>query len=146
MLRFLAAHLLVGDGDEALLGELPQGVDVRPHVQLAAHQDHFGVGAELLRLPLPLWSQRGQTETSPTDGGLQSDVCSAEGKRLRNVSVQSGNNQSTENEKNMLENNCFIYQARETERFPLFHNVAVNTFRFSLFGQNNLRIQPQAQA
>ena len=48
------SHLLVGDGDEALLGELPQGADVCPHVQLAAHQHHFGVGTKLLRLSLPL--------------------------------------------------------------------------------------------
>lgn len=47
-------HLLVRDGDEALLGKLPQRVQVRPHVQLAAHQHDLGVGAELLGLPLPL--------------------------------------------------------------------------------------------
>lgn len=41
-------------GDEALLGELPQRVEVCPHVQLAAHQHDLRVGAELLRLPLPL--------------------------------------------------------------------------------------------
>lgn len=50
----LSSHLLVGDRDEALLGELPQGADVCPHVQLAAHQHHFGVGTKLLRLSLPL--------------------------------------------------------------------------------------------
>lgn len=51
-------HLLVRDGDEALLGKLPQRVQVRPHVQLAAHQHDLGVGAELLSLPLPLqWRQ-----------------------------------------------------------------------------------------
>lgn len=48
------SHLLVGDGDEALLGEFPQGVDICPHVQLTANQHHFGIGTELLRLPLPL--------------------------------------------------------------------------------------------
>lgn len=57
----VCSHLLVGDGDEALLGELPQGADVRPHVQLAAHQHHFGVGTELLRLALPLWRHQGQS-------------------------------------------------------------------------------------
>lgn len=41
-------------GDEALLGELPEGVEVCPHVQLAAHQHDLRVGAELLRFPLPL--------------------------------------------------------------------------------------------
>lgn len=46
------------DRDEALLGELPQRVQVRPHVQLAAHQHDLRVGAELLSLPLPL--RRGQ--------------------------------------------------------------------------------------
>lgn len=45
----------MGNGDETLLGEFPQGVYVRPHVQLTAHQHHFGVGTELLSLSLPLW-------------------------------------------------------------------------------------------
>lgn len=54
---FSAAHLLVSDGDEPLLGQLPQCPHVRPHVQLAAHQHHLGVGAELLRLALPLQKQ-----------------------------------------------------------------------------------------
>lgn len=49
------SHLLVGDGDETLFGEFPQRVDICPHVQLTAHQHHFGVGTKLLRLPLPLW-------------------------------------------------------------------------------------------
>lgn len=47
-------HLFVGDGDESVLGELPHHVQVRPHVQLAADQHHFGTGTELLRLTLPL--------------------------------------------------------------------------------------------
>lgn len=50
-------YLLMSDRDEALLGEFPQRVDVCPHVQLAAHQHHFGVGTKLLRLTLPLWTQ-----------------------------------------------------------------------------------------
>lgn len=45
----------MSNGDEALLGQLPQSTDVCPHVQLTAHQDHLGVGTKLLRLPLPLW-------------------------------------------------------------------------------------------
>lgn len=45
----------MGNGDETLFGEFPQGVYVRPHVQLTAHQHHFGVGTELLSLSLPLW-------------------------------------------------------------------------------------------
>lgn len=45
----------MGDGDETLFGEFPQRVDICPHVQLTAHQHHFGVGTKLLRLPLPLW-------------------------------------------------------------------------------------------
>ena len=49
------SHLLVGDRDEALFGEFPQGADVCPHVQLTAHQHHFGIGTKLLRLSLPLW-------------------------------------------------------------------------------------------
>lgn len=40
--------------DEALLGKLPQRVQVCPHVQLAAHQHYLCIGAELLSLPLPL--------------------------------------------------------------------------------------------
>lgn len=42
------------DRDEALLGELPEGVEVCPHVQLAADQHNLRIGAELLCLPLPL--------------------------------------------------------------------------------------------
>lgn len=61
---FSAAHLLVGDGDEPLLGQFPQGAHVRPHVQLAAHKHHFGVGAELLRLALPLHKQEGHDGVS----------------------------------------------------------------------------------
>lgn len=57
-----ASHLLVSDRDEALLGEFPQRADVRPHVQFTAHQHHFGVGAELLSLALPLWTQDKQTK------------------------------------------------------------------------------------
>lgn len=45
----------MGNGDEPLFGEFPQGVYVGPHVQLTAHQHHFGVGTELLSLSLPLW-------------------------------------------------------------------------------------------
>lgn len=51
-------HLLVCHRDEALLGELPQSVEVCPHVQLAADQHNLRVGAELLRFPLPLQRKR----------------------------------------------------------------------------------------
>lgn len=44
----------MGDGKESVLGELSHDVEVRPHVQLAADQHHFGIGTELLRLTLPL--------------------------------------------------------------------------------------------
>lgn len=54
----------MGDGDEPLLGQFPQGVDVRPHVQLAADQHHFGVGTELLCLPLPLRGDIDHTDNS----------------------------------------------------------------------------------
>lgn len=52
----------MGDGDESVLGELPHHVQVRPHVQLAADQHHFGTGTELLRLTLPLWITRMRTD------------------------------------------------------------------------------------
>lgn len=48
------AHLLMGHRDKSVLGQLPHYGQVGPHIQLTAHQDHFGVGAELLRLTLPL--------------------------------------------------------------------------------------------
>lgn len=44
----------MSDRDEPVLGQLPHDVQVRPHVQLAAHQHHLGVGTELLGLTLPL--------------------------------------------------------------------------------------------
>lgn len=47
-------HLFMGDGNESVFGELSHDVEIRPHVQLAADQHHFGIGTELLRLPLPL--------------------------------------------------------------------------------------------
>lgn len=47
--------LFMSDGDESELGQLSQDIEVRPHVQLAAHQNHLGIGTELLRLPLPLF-------------------------------------------------------------------------------------------
>lgn len=52
----------MGDRDEPLLGEFPQGVDVCPHVQLAADQHNFGIGTELLRLSLPLENQQRHSE------------------------------------------------------------------------------------
>lgn len=54
----------MGDGDESLLGQFPQCAHVGPHVQLAAHQNHFGVGAELLRLTLPLQEREGNEQVS----------------------------------------------------------------------------------
>lgn len=54
LLSFCASHLFVGHGNESVFGQLPQYVEVRPHVHLAAHKHHFGTGTELLRLPLPL--------------------------------------------------------------------------------------------
>lgn len=48
----------MGNRDEPVLGQLPHDVQVRPHVQLAAHQHHLGVGTELLGLTLPLWITR----------------------------------------------------------------------------------------
>lgn len=65
-----AAHLLVGDGDEPLLGQFPQRAHVRPHVQLAANQNHLGVGAELLRLTLPLHKQGGSDRVSQKKDAL----------------------------------------------------------------------------
>lgn len=47
-------HLFMGDRDESVFGELSQDIEVCPHVQLAANQHHFGIGAELLCLALPL--------------------------------------------------------------------------------------------
>lgn len=58
------SHLFVGDRDEPLLGQFPQRADVCPHVQLASHQDHFGVGTKLLRLTLPLWTDTRITHKS----------------------------------------------------------------------------------
>uniref|UniRef100_A0A3B3CT88 Vesicle amine transport 1 n=1 Tax=Oryzias melastigma TaxID=30732 RepID=A0A3B3CT88_ORYME len=52
------SHLLMSDGDQALLGELPQDVDVCPHVQFTAYHHHFGLWTELLGLSLPLWRQQ----------------------------------------------------------------------------------------
>lgn len=54
LLRFGASHLFVGHWDKSVFGKLPHYTEVRPHVQLAAHQHHFGTRTELLRLPLPL--------------------------------------------------------------------------------------------
>ena len=48
------SHLLVSDRDESEFGQFSQHVEVRPHVQLAAHQNHLGIGTELLGLSLPL--------------------------------------------------------------------------------------------
>lgn len=48
------AHLFVGARNESVFGKLSHDVEVRPQVQLAADQHHFGTGTELLRLPLPL--------------------------------------------------------------------------------------------
>lgn len=47
-------HLFVGDRNESVFGQLSHDVEVRPHVQLAADQHHFGIEAELLGLTLPL--------------------------------------------------------------------------------------------
>lgn len=55
------SHLLMGNRDKPLLGQLPQGGQVRPHVQFAANQHHLGVGAKLLSLPLPLFEERKQS-------------------------------------------------------------------------------------
>lgn len=60
----------MGDRDEPLLGQFSQRAHVRPHVQLAAHQHHFGVGAELLRLALPLHKEGGNDTVSPKKGAL----------------------------------------------------------------------------
>lgn len=54
LLRVCASHLFVGHRNDSVFGQLPHHVEVRPQVHLAAHQDHFGTGTELLRLPLPL--------------------------------------------------------------------------------------------
>ena len=53
----LWVYLLMWDWDEPLLGQLSQGAHVCPYVQLAAYQHQLGIGAELLRLPMPLWTQ-----------------------------------------------------------------------------------------
>lgn len=37
-----------------MVGELHQRADIGAQVGLAAHQEHLGVGAELLDLPFPL--------------------------------------------------------------------------------------------
>lgn len=58
LLRVRAPHLFVGHWDQPVLSQLPHHAEVRPHVQLAAHQHHFGAGTELLRLPLPLWRSK----------------------------------------------------------------------------------------
>lgn len=58
LLRVRAPHLFVGHRDQPVLGQLPHHAEVRPHVQLAAHQHHFGARTELLRLPLPLWRSK----------------------------------------------------------------------------------------
>lgn len=50
----VSPHLFMGDRNESVFGELPHDVEICPHVQLAADQHHFGIGTELLRLPLPL--------------------------------------------------------------------------------------------
>lgn len=80
------SHLLVGDRDEALLGQLPQGVDICPHVQLTAHQHHFGVGTKLLRLPLPLlrheWTEK-HSNTSLTLPNMRAELPELTGERLR---------------------------------------------------------------
>lgn len=47
-------HLFVGDRNEPVFGQLSQDVEVRPHVQFAANQHHFGIRAELLSFSLPL--------------------------------------------------------------------------------------------
>lgn len=48
------AHLFMGDRNESVFGQFSHDVEVRPHVQLAANQHHFGTGTELLCLTLPL--------------------------------------------------------------------------------------------
>lgn len=55
---YCTPHLFVGDRNESVFGELSQDVEVRPHVQLAADQHHFGIRTELLRLTLPLCINR----------------------------------------------------------------------------------------
>lgn len=74
LLRVRAPHLFVGHWDQPVLGQLPHHAEVRPHVQLATHQHHFGAGTELLRLPLPLEEQ--STRTSITDVLSHKAVCS----------------------------------------------------------------------
>lgn len=68
----LRSHLLVCDWDEPLLGQLPQGGQVSPHVQFTANQHHLGVGAELLCLPLPLLG--GETGLGMRGGSLPQPV------------------------------------------------------------------------
>ena len=48
----------MGDRNESVFGKLSHDVEVRPHVQLAPDQHHFGTGTEFLRLPLPLCINR----------------------------------------------------------------------------------------
>lgn len=75
LLNTCASHLLVGNRNKTLFGEFPQGVYVRSHVQLAAHQHHFGVGTELLSLALPLWRQDTQRCSVDSAAHLGSCVC-----------------------------------------------------------------------
>lgn len=50
--------LLMSNRDKPLLGQLPQGGQVSPHVQFTANQHNLGIGAKLLSLPLPLFGGR----------------------------------------------------------------------------------------
>lgn len=47
-------YLVIGHGGLPVVGELHQRADVGAQVGLAAHQQHLGVGAELLDFPFPL--------------------------------------------------------------------------------------------
>lgn len=50
----MSVHLFVCDRDESVSRKFSHDVEVRPQVQLAAHQHHLGIGTELLRFSLPL--------------------------------------------------------------------------------------------
>lgn len=52
-----------------MVGELHQRADIRAQVRLAAHQEHLGVGAELLDLPFPLENCKLGTFRKPKEHG-----------------------------------------------------------------------------